>query len=80
VPDAAFTFHGRVVLQFNIHRDGHITDVVVRRSRRTSTPFNRAAFNAILGSNPAGPLPPGYPLTTSAFFTVTFYYNESPSN
>ena len=29
VPEAAFTFHGRVVLQFNIHRDGHITDLVV---------------------------------------------------
>ena len=28
VPQAAWAFRGRVVLQFNIHRDGRITDVV----------------------------------------------------
>jgi TonB family protein len=78
VPDAAFTFHGRVVLQFNIHRDGHITDVVVAQPSDIDA-FNRAAFNAILGSNPVEPLPPEYP-DDKAFFTVTFYYNESPSN
>ena len=78
VPDAAFTFHGRVVLQFNIHRDGHITDLVVAQPSDIDA-FNRAAFNAILGSNPVEPLPPEYP-DERAFFTVTFYYNESPSN
>ena len=28
-------------------------------------------------SNPTEPLPPEYP-SEKAFFTVTFYYNESP--
>ena len=78
VPDAAFTFHGRVVLQFNIHRDGHITDLVVAQPSDIDA-FNRAAYNAILGSNPVEPLPPEYP-DDRAFFTVTFYYNESPVN
>lgn len=74
VPEAAFTFRGRVVLQFNIHRDGHITDVVIAQPS-TVDAFNRAAFNAILGSNPVDPLPAEYP-DDKAFFTVTFYYNE----
>jgi TonB family protein len=78
VPDAAFSFHGRVVLQFNIHRDGHITDLIVAQPSEIDA-FNRAAFNAILGSNPVEPLPPEYP-DDRAFFTVTFYYNESPVN
>jgi len=78
VPEAAFSFHGRVVLQFNIHRDGHITDVAVVQPSEIDA-FNRAAYNAILGSNPVEPLPPEYP-DDRAFFTVTFYYNESPGN
>ena len=78
VPEAAFSFRGHVVLQFNIHRDGHITDVVVAQPSEIDA-FNRAAVNAILGSNPVEPLPPEYP-DDKAFFTVTFYYNESPVN
>ena len=38
---------------------------------------HRAAYNAILSSNPVEPLPPEYPEPV-AFFTVTFFYNESP--
>lgn len=78
VPYAAMTFRGRVVLQFNIHRDGRITDVVVAQPSSIDA-FNRAAYNAILGSNPTTPLPPEYP-EPMAFFTVTFYYNEQPPN
>jgi TonB family protein len=78
VPEAAFTFRGRVVLQFNIHRDGRITDVAVVQPSEIDA-FNRAAVNAILGSNPVEPLPAEYP-DSKAFFTVTFYYNESPIN
>ena len=78
VPEAAFSFRGRVVLQFNIHRDGHITDVTVVQPSEIDA-FNRAAVNAILGSNPVEPLPPEYP-DNRAFFTVTFYYNETPGN
>ncbi len=70
------TFRGRVVLQFNIHKDGHITDISVVGPSDINA-FNLAANNAILGSNPTEPLPPEYP-DPKAFFTVTFYYNESP--
>jgi TonB family protein len=76
VPYAAMTFHGRVVLQFNIHKDGTITDVVIA-SPSDIDAFTRAANNAIVGSNPTEPLPPAYP-DPVAFFTVTFYYNEQP--
>ena len=76
VPYAATTFRGRVVLQFNIHKDGHITDISVVDPSGINA-FNLAANNAILGSNPTEPLPPEYP-DPKAFFTVTFYYNESP--
>jgi TonB family protein len=76
VPYAAMTFHGRVVLQFNIHKNGTITDVVVA-SPSDIDAFTRAANNAILGSNPTEPLPTAYP-DPMAFFTVTFYYNEQP--
>ena len=76
VPQAAMTFHGRVVLQFNIHKTGQITDVVVVRPSDIES-FTRAAYNAILGSNPTEPLPPEYP-DEKALFTVTFYYNEDP--
>jgi TonB family protein len=76
VPYAAMTFRGRVVLQFNIHKNGAITDVAVASPSNIEA-FNRAAYNAILGSNPTEPLPPDYP-DPVAFFTVTFYYNEQP--
>ncbi len=76
IPHAAMTFRGRVVLQFNIHKTGQITDVVVAQPSSIDA-FNRAAYNAILGSNPTEPLPPEYP-DPMAFFTVIFYYNEQP--
>jgi len=74
IPTAAMTFRGHVVLQFNIHKDGRITDIAVVKPSGIDA-FNRAAYNAILGSNPVEPLPPEYP-DDRAFFTVTFYYNE----
>jgi TonB family protein len=76
VPYAAMTFRGRVVVQFNIHKDGTITELVVAGPSNIDA-FNRAAHNAILGSNPTEPLPLEYPEPV-AFFTVTFYYNEQP--
>jgi TonB family protein len=76
VPQAAMTFHGRVVLQFNIHKSGHITDVVVVQPSDIQS-FTLAAVNAIKGSDPTEPLPPEYP-DEKALFTVTFYYNEEP--
>jgi TonB family protein len=76
VPQAAMTFRGNVVLQFNIHKTGAITDVQVVRPSEIES-FTRAAVNAIVGSNPTEPLPPEYP-DEKAQFTVTFYYNEQP--
>lgn len=76
VPYAAMTMTGKVVLQFNVHKDGRITDLQVFRPSNVDS-FNASAFNALSGSNPTEPLPPEYP-DEKAFFTVTFYYNESP--
>jgi TonB family protein len=76
IPHAALAFRGRVVIQFNVHKNGAITDLAVVGPSDIDA-FNRAAFNAILGSNPTEPLPPEYP-EPKAFFTVTFYYNEQP--
>jgi TonB family protein len=76
IPQAAMTFHGHVVLTFNIHKDGSITDVAVLQPSDIDG-FNKAAVGAITGSNPTEPLPPEYP-SDQAFFTVTFYYNEDP--
>ncbi len=77
IPYAAMSFRGHVVVTFNVHRDGRITDVTIVGPSSVES-FNSAAFNAILGSNPTQALPPEYPSDT-AFFTVTFYYNEQPS-
>jgi TonB family protein len=76
IPQAAMTFHGHVVLTFNIHKDGSISDVSVLQPSDIDG-FNKAAIGAITGSNPTEPLPPEYP-SDQAFFTVTFYYNEDP--
>ncbi len=78
VPQAALVLSGHVVLQFNIHRDGAITDIVVVQPSSIGA-FNNAAYGAIVTSNPTAPLPPEYP-AEQALFTVTFYYNEEPLN
>jgi TonB family protein len=77
IPYAAMMLRGHVVLQFNVHKDGSITDVAIVGPSSVDG-FNNAAANAILSSNPTEPLPPEYP-ADKAFFTVTFYYNEEPS-
>jgi TonB family protein len=76
IPQAAMVMSGHVVLQFNIHRDGSISDIVIVKPSVIEA-FTRAAYGAIYASNPTAPLPPEYPLDT-ALFTVTFYYNEQP--
>jgi TonB family protein len=77
IPYAAMTMRGHVVLQFNVHKDGRITDISVVGPSSVEG-FNNAAANAIISSNPTEPLPPEYP-ADKAFFTVTFYYNEEPT-
>jgi TonB family protein len=78
VPQAAMIMKGHVVITFNIHRNGAITDIEVKKPSEIES-FNQAAVNALLGSNPTQPLPPEYPSDT-AFFTVTFLYNEDPAD
>lgn len=75
VPFAAMAMHGHVVMTFNVHKDGSITDLQVAQPSAVEG-FNHAARNALVSSNPTYPLPPEYP-SRSAFFTVTFYYNEA---
>lgn len=76
IPMAAMTMRGHVVVTFFVHKDGRITDVAVLKPSSIDA-FTLSARNAILTSNPTQPLPPEYP-DDRAFFTVTFYFNESP--
>ena len=76
IPYAAMSMRGHVVLTFNVHKDGRITDVSVLRPSAIDA-FNRSAQNAVLTTNPTQPLPPEYP-DEKAFFTVTFFFNETP--
>ena len=76
VPYSSMSMQGHVVITFNVHKDGTITDLSVVGPCPIEA-FNNAAFGALSGSNPTTPLPPEYP-SDKAFFTVTFFYNESP--
>ncbi len=76
VPYSSMSMRGHVVITFNVHKDGSITDLNVVGPCPIEA-FNNAAFGALSGSNPTTPLPPEYP-ADKAFFTVTFFYNESP--
>ena len=76
IPYAAMSMKGHVVVTFNVHKDGSITDLAVIGPCPVEA-FNNAAFGALVSSNPTYPLPPEYP-SEKAFFTVTFYYNEPP--
>jgi TonB family protein len=76
IPYAAISMRGHVVITFNVHKDGTITDLTVVAPCPVEG-FNNAAFGALAASSPTQPLPPEYP-AERAFFTVTFYYNETP--
>jgi TonB family protein len=76
IPYAAMSNKGHVVVTFNVHKDGSITDLSVVGPCPIDA-FNNAAVGALASSNPTQPLPPEYP-ADKAFFTVTFYYNETP--
>lgn len=76
VPYAAMTLRGRVVLTFNVHRSGRISDLKVLQPSDVNA-FNTAAFQALVQSNPTLALPAGYPAEFCEF-TVTFFYNERP--
>lgn len=76
VPMAAMSMRGRVVITFYVHRNGAITDITVIRPSEIES-FNTSAVNALHASSPTEPLPAEYP-DDQAFFTVTFFYNETP--
>ncbi len=76
VPYAAMSLKGHVVITFNVHKNGALTDLTVIGPSSVDS-FNNAAFNALATSNPTEPLPVEYP-SDQAFFTITFYYNEPP--
>ena len=76
IPKAQMSEHGHTVITFNVHRDGTISDLAVRAPTAVQG-FNHSALNALLWSNPTYPLPEEYP-SDRAFFTVTFFYNETP--
>ncbi len=76
IPYAAMTMKGHVVVTFNVHKDGRITDLRVIKPSSVDA-FTNSAFNALASSNPTLALPPEYP-DDRAFFTVTFFFNESP--
>jgi TonB family protein len=76
VPYSAMSMSGHVVIQFNVHKNGMITDLTVVGPSAIEA-FNLAAYGALRSSNPTQPLPPAYP-AEQAFFTVTFFYNEPP--
>lgn len=76
IPYAAMSFKGHVVVTFNVHKNGAISDLQVVQPSSVDA-FNSSATGALLASNPTQPLPPEYP-ADKAFFTITFYYNENP--
>lgn len=76
VPTAAMTTRGRVVVRFNVLRNGVIRDLEVLQPAPVISLTN-AAVNALRLSNPTAQLPPEYP-ADKVLFTVTFYYNEDP--
>ncbi len=76
IPYSAMMYKGHVVVTFNVYKDGAISDLSVAGPCPVDA-FNTAAFGALTASNPTEPLPPEYP-SDKAFFTVTFFYNETP--
>jgi TonB family protein len=77
IPLAAWSMRGHVVITFNVHKNGLITDLSIVKPASLDA-FNSAAYGALTSSSPTVPLPPEYP-SSRAFFTVTFFYNESPT-
>lgn len=74
IPEAAMMLKGHVVFQFNVQRDGSITDLHMVRSSGVRA-FDSAAQGALTLSNPTMALPAAYPSDQAAFI-VTFHYNE----
>jgi TonB family protein len=76
VPYGVMSLNGHVVITFNVHKDGSLTDATVTGPSPVEE-FNHAAIGAIAVSSPTLPLPAAYP-DDKAHFTVTFFHNEAP--
>jgi len=74
VPISAMNYRGSVVIQFNVLRNGTITDLNVIQPAGYPS-LTSSALNALKLSNPTSALPPEYP-AEKVFFTVSFHYNE----
>jgi protein TonB len=73
IPQIAQLTPGRVVITFNVHRNGFISDIEVLKTSGHRA-LDQAAVNALRTSSPTVALPAEYP-DDKAFFTVTFLYN-----
>lgn len=78
VPQSAMMLSGRVVIQFNVLRNGTITDLKVVGPSSIEA-YNTSSLNALKLSNPTLELPAEYP-DDRAFFTVTFHYDVRLAN
>jgi len=76
MPQTAMSQSGHVVITFNVHRRGTLTEVNVLQPSVVQS-FTFAAANALEMTNPTDPLPTEYP-SDHCTFTITFYYNERP--
>jgi TonB family protein len=74
--EAMLGTRGHVAITFNVHKTGALTDVTVVGPCPIDA-FNNAAYGALMATNPTSPIPAAYP-DERAFFTVTFFYNETP--
>ena len=76
VPKEAMSLKGRTVLSFAVSKAGEVRNVKVAQPSGIA-PFDRAALNAIVNSNPFDALPAA-DTREEVQFTVSFYYNEQP--
>ena len=79
MPDLIKTgMKGHLTVRFTIHRDGHLTDIVILESS-DRPPYDFAAKKALEMSSPLNPLPKDFP-NDSERVTAMFFYNEEPPN
>lgn len=75
-PDYSSTI-GCAVLAFKVHRDGTISDVIVKNPSSTPT-LSETSRRALVAASPVEPLPSGFS-DEFVSITSTFYYNMSPT-
>lgn len=76
VPRELATHSGRVVVAFQVTKDGSIQAATIKQACGVEA-FNKAALNSVISLKRTAPLPREYP-RDHADFVVTFYYNQEP--